>query len=472
MSSEIYIAGPNYTSIFGRIYLAYTEFDFGVNAGYYNALQRGSTALAVRPGDERVTSTFLVLDTGTDEEIREKFNNLVNILESGRIFHSDPFTSAPAYIYHKTETETAVRSIIYDYAIDSLTEALANPLLIHGEGRFQIAITHANYWEPVDPIVVETGDVSATGGVWNINDHEGVDYQANTDSRIGLFRIQHQSGQLARAYCGIHINRGYGGTFDPWIDSSDMNPRTDRDTTSETPSTGASGNESLVCDFGDIQSLIGRAYVLSSDFTATPNAYIGSFLVMLRYKLSSAGEVGVRMKTLYGTSELSPSQLTPVQYLTSTNYTFAELGELTLPPHPYRFYISNFDVARFGISIEAERISGTPSLHIDGLLLLPATHYFRADIGDPTDVEVTDVLQIITDADGSITGVITEEVVDEEAIKQQATVTAKNWFYPYRGGVFVLVTLEGAGVVHSLNRLLNLDVEIYEHFRLYEAHQG
>ena len=112
------------------------------------------------------------------------------------------------------------------------------------------------------------------------------------------------------------------------------------------------------------------------EFSTIPfDDYAGTYSVLLRAKLSAAGDVDVEGAHGYaGDTTFTPMGSGP-QSLTSTSWQLIDLGQCVLPPGRTLSDVENaWKMSNLSFEIFAQRVTGTPNLYMDALLLVPAGH--------------------------------------------------------------------------------------------------
>jgi len=180
--------------------------------------------------------------------------------------------------------------------------------------------------------------------------------------------------------------------------------------------------------------------------------FIGSYVVLLGYKMSATGtNVAVELKTAY------PNNTTPrphgakvLSY--SATWKMVELGEVRIPPFPARDGVS---VSRalmtrdFELQLWAKLTAGAGNLQIDFFGLVPSEHYTYSDNNE-------------IQYDGASTNTYYNVFEDGEKIafysgtsshiRTNLVATFNNWHLPVEGGLFVCFaqTSTGYAVAHRI----------------------
>ena len=141
--------------------------------------------------------------------------------------------------------------------------------------------------------------------------------------------------------------------------------------TSHADATAVDGYKA-VCTFGSDTTLVRRATVTVDDVTTDYDDQRGSYLVLMRAKLTASGEVRARLAVGYADSDNFSIYSRVV--IDSTTWYLYEMGVVTLPAAPRVFGaligLSN-EMRGMAIGVDAEQVSGSPSLDMDALILIP-----------------------------------------------------------------------------------------------------
>src|SRR3990167_782933 len=138
--------------------------------------------------------------------------------------------------------------------------------------------------------------------------------------------------------------------------------------------TEAKDGYKAVCTFGTVATLLERVRIRVTDVTANPGDQRGSYAVLLRAKNTAAGTTRVRLKDgLYNSCNNLHSRV----LISSTSYQYYELGTVQIPS-PGRYVAGVNMMTAYAMAIDAERVSGTPSLDLAELVLIPTTEGFVA----------------------------------------------------------------------------------------------
>jgi len=205
---------------------------------------------------------------------------------------------------------------------------------------------------------------------WNLTGQSA--YAGNVPARIWNVNLYSIPSSIDRLWVGIRsLHEGISGFEHIW-ELEDGTAGTD---TSSGADGTASGSSKMTCTFSTSTDLEERVSIELSDVVLSDyDHHVGRYLVLLRCKVGANTTCGVKMS--YGMRDYATIQQEEV-YIDHTDWLLIELGEIQIPPGDYRFVTSSgLTLSAFTISIEAERISGSGSLELDALCLVPSEHLF------------------------------------------------------------------------------------------------
>lgn len=274
-------------------------------------------------------------------------------------------------------------------AVPMWEAAARDSFLVHTYG---LALERTPWWEDDSAVVYGLTGLSTVGGMDDYTTYGGSpgallgDYAA----RLAAIDFDGESGgggPLTKFWMGFRTERfGARANFQPtW--SLEKGAAFDTDTTGAHTNADANAKDGYktITTFATVATMLRRATIRVSDVTTHPTDQRGTYLVLLRAKLSSAGTVNVRLAdALYSTTTFAARDRVQI---TSTSWQFYEMGTVKIPS-PGRV-ISGLDLlSNYALGVDAEQIggtSGTPALHCDCLVLIPVGEgWCSADIGHAT----------------------------------------------------------------------------------------
>ncbi|CAG0933643.1 hypothetical protein TFLX_03152 [Thermoflexales bacterium] len=139
----------------------------------------------------------------------------------------------------------------------------------------------------------------------------------------------------------------------------------------EADSDALSGSR-LTCDFDTHPEEVTRAIMKASQATANPDDQVGNYNLLLRAAMSDgSSEALVRVGSGFygGTNEFAFGSH---ELISGTGYKYYEVGNVSLPSS----YVPLQDagLANMALKVKAQRLSGSGSLYLDVIGLLPAEH--------------------------------------------------------------------------------------------------
>jgi hypothetical protein len=396
MGDMLYLAEHDYTDVAAKVDLI----------GGVLQLRRGSWLPQVGAGalGVPVTETLdLVADGATSAEIIAELNKIEGLFEQARTWPINPVQAGGAWLEWGLDAEPrasgetgypAKRAWIYEGKV-----ALVNPRDLPGaflnqRAAARLAVTRHPYWENLDAVedtflvpVYEWGDVT---------DLTGLTEMGTAPARIIECQITPTSGDgaITETWLGFRANNQGFSEFNPLWELEDGTNGTD---TGDVSDATASGGYNVTCTFATDATLAERVSLSTNQAhagTTNWDHFNGRYQVLLRAKVGSSTECGVRLR-------LSSPSVDGVAYeevyIDNTAWKLIELGQVMLPIGSARSEMERWVSPRGNtFSIDAERLSGSGSLYLDCLYLIPAEHYFHAfdesasmigvvTITDPTD---------------------------------------------------------------------------------------
>jgi hypothetical protein len=247
--------------------------------------------------------------------------------------------------------------------------------------EYKLVIERAALWESdslkTPSYTQADNEMSCLGGVLDFNSSQAI---GDADARAVLFSWAPVvgGGTIERVWWGwISTNRfpNSDGLYPTW---ALKNGTMGTDTTTAVDATAKAGTRTTTT-FATAtltarvtitveQAITGQAAPVDA------MGQIGTFIVLLRAKLSAAGTVRVRMADGLSAAgaTFSPRARVPI---TSTSWQFYELGQVALPATGTAPYNTSY-IDGSAIRIDAERTSGTCDLYMDTLIMIPAAESY------------------------------------------------------------------------------------------------
>lgn len=250
---------------------------------------------------------------------------------------------------------------------------------------YGLALERTPFWESTSSITFDSmTSVSTVGGMATLGGSGGTVVVGDVPARLALVEFDGVSaggGPLAQIWLGFRSARfGTPANFVPvWNLALAYNKQlaggAGGGTATATVDASAKSGTAVVCGFAD-GALARRVTMYVTD--ASPTHYTdqrGTFLVLLRAKLSGAGQVNVR---LVDGLQASPTFATRDRVaVTGTAYALYEMGTVRLPT-PGRSINSASQIQGYALGLDAEQVTGTPTLSVDCLILIPVDEGWMA----------------------------------------------------------------------------------------------
>lgn len=251
-----------------------------------------------------------------------------------------------------------------------------NPVEINSNyiGEYTLGITRTAYWEDPYPYPTTTdvNGLNIIGGAATLSETINGDVPArlarltvigNNDPITGFAEV------FTDFWAGWKTSRfGVVANFVP-VWPLDKGAPVDTDTSEVADGTAYDGTK-VTTSFATVSSLILRDKVILTNVVPVNIAdQRGTYMVLLRAKMSDTSVARVQMA--YGLSSNSGIQSPIVrsrQVISGTAWSLYELGTAKIPPS--RIPLS-YSFQNFAFGIYAERISGSGSLDMDCLVLIP-----------------------------------------------------------------------------------------------------
>jgi hypothetical protein len=320
---------------------------------------------------------------------------------------------------------------------------LFTPMEINGNyiGNYQIGIERTPFWEDPYPYEFDWATISGLNSVGN-KASLGIK-NGDVPARIPKLKISGGfSASFSTFWIGFKTNRlGIASNLQTaWC--LDLSVYLSYDTTVTVDATAYDGNR-LTCTFGT-PTLLNRVTAYLMDMVSNPDYYQdqrGTYLVLLRAKMSTTGTARVRMASGFPGYEKYSSR----QVISGTSWQLYELGEIQIPS--IKIPDNYYSLRRYHISLEAELISGSPDLHLDCLILIPS---FEGMIKvSSTSVGASNSIVISQNADGSIVTYAATNTGEE--IIALAVHSEKRWGLPTDDTDVIMVAAANSNVINTIS---------------------
>jgi hypothetical protein len=361
---------------------------------YTDGLQladNGWQSAIASPGDTMVSEALTLRVKGSSQDNLSAKLQALDLKLKQASWYADPQELYNVWLRAKLKNETNSRQALVLGGRRSPAPLMTNLSNVSNAVQtYALALDRMPYWESitvVDYSQAGLGTLSSLGGKWDYTTYGGSPGAVAGDvpARIaqGIITGVAGVGPMTKAWVGFRTNRfGNRANFAPvWYHYASVDAlRSDTDTTKSADAQASNGSKT-VTTFATVATMKQRNILRVSDFVpATPNDMRGTYMVLLRAKLSAGGSsVNVRLADGYISSQTLA--LRARVNITSTSYYLYELGVVQIPS-PGR-PVPVFDIANYALALQAERVSGAASLECDAFILIPMSEgYLTTDQPD------------------------------------------------------------------------------------------
>lgn len=424
-----------------------TTFDF---LGGYVLIKDGWTI------GESLTESWEFVGRGSAGSLRTELATLNALLQNAREWRDDPLRANPTWLEFQSDGEGEVRRrLILDGGREFLNRTGIDPLATNQLIALTVDLEFAYpWWEEQTETTVFNEAVSCNGGTLTIPGG------GDMDGRISRLILSDLVAASTLTQFWIGTRQAYDGSSDlvaTWFASLGLGGI---DATTTADADCVSGTR-VTISFGTTTALDLRRRIVYGDIVGAGSTthLRGRYLVLLRYKLpTSASAVALELRYGYDIDTLAIQDAVIITTSGSgmSNYGVIELGMVQFPPNIPRGTIT--DLQKCVIDLYAERITGSTSLYLAELILIPADHLIRitgANVGV---------------SGGAYTAIHTHE--DEEVVSTgqvsgdypsaSARPEPENWRLPYQpDSILVLV---GARSATNLAEADEINLALYAHY--------
>lgn len=358
-----------------------------------NGWQQGVAA----EGDSSVIETLTLLARGTTHDNLAAAVQALDLkLQQIARYANNDAEQYGVWLRCKMVNETGTRQALVRSARRSPVPMWSGVVNIASGGyyyaqTYTLALERTPYWEADSHVVYGAAPgVNCVGGTYDHTTYGGSPGALHGDvaARVALATLAGYAGgggPLTKFWCGFRTNRmGNRANFQAtW--SLRKAGGFGSDTTGGTTNADATAKDGykVITTFA-VPTMARRAKIRVSDVTANTTDQRGSFLVLLRAKLNAAGTVDVRLADgLYSAPAMAVRDRVSVS---GTSWQLYELGTVQIPS-PGRQIAGVWAIDSYALAVDAERITGTPQLHLDCLVMIPVTEgWFSVDMGNPAGI--------------------------------------------------------------------------------------
>lgn len=340
------------------------------------------------------------------DDLASKLQALHEMQVGADAYIRDRATIEPVWLHARLTNETNERRALVRRMSLAFQTRWFGPEANQNVARVMAAIEREPYWEALTP----TAAVSATGlsvlcGTVDYTASPGSDVVGDVPARLYELRILTESGTTETyeyVWLGFRSANKHGtlSNFVPLWECENGTAGTDTAAaTDATASPGGTGNTKMTCSFSTEAGWARRCTIRLDDVVQNYDyeALFGRFLVLMRAKVDSGTVAEARICQLY-TLDPTVEVRGPTVEVSSTDWTMHEMGYVTIPLRdPQTLDLSSLDdiyEKSFALAIDARRTSGSGSLHLDCLVLIPVDEYFISVSNAKIDYDLSTFLYI------------------------------------------------------------------------------
>lgn len=413
-----------------------------------------------------LSESFELFGEGTVSALRTACYKIDQLLEIARRWHlGQEFTNC-VWLEWAGEGENARRALIYNGALEISSTLGASPLQESGYLNARLTLTRHPFWEASAGEWLNPGALNCTGGYAAITPTWS--YTAPARIYNSILNGVSGSGTLYRIWAGIRENLAGVSDFTSIAECEDGTLGTDAALGSESGAspTGSTTDNKVTVSFSTVTTNAKRVTISLSTFCSGDTDHmIGRYLVLVRCKAGASTTVALEARagaTLQG----DPPDTNRPAYLDNTSWRLIEAGEVLFPP-------TGRSMPSFGCELQlwAERISGSGSLTLDAVILIPSRHLLKIEGADchyvaytPPLPNVSYPVHVYRDPNEQIdaTADISSGAADEPLVWEE-----HDWYLPMGGGLLVIACERETE--HVLTDELEPQIYIYPRYATYRS---
>lgn len=341
--------------------------------GYISGIELaadGWTPAVMLEDDESVYEELTLRVRGTShDDIASKVRALDKKIVEANRYLSGRTDKLSVWLRDQKDAETYQRQALVRSIKGRPSATFAGPLFNQGKYIHEYSLSiERGHWEDTAKTDQVISSISAIGGVSSVWTVHG-DYTARlAEMTIAPLSV---AGTITRTWVGFRSNRfGTLANFKSKWEIENGSLSTDAATTTANDST-ASGisPKSVRVSFATQTGLVERVKIGMSQVTTDYGDQVGEFIVLLRAKVNDGSTVcRVRLSSGYfGATNWNTRELVTVS---GTGWNIYELGTVKIPEIG-RSYSSESVASRQALRLEAQRVSGSSTLDLDCLILVP-----------------------------------------------------------------------------------------------------
>lgn len=424
-----------------------TTFNFLTNAG----LQLRPNTLSFAPQEGQQMKVVLPLMTVGDETAYLAADAALQAYQRFiSLYRQDVLLTDTPWFYWNTAEEATKRYYVHEMRLIYPNSREASPLLRNGLAQVEVHLLVHYAGESETAVDLDTITLSARGN-GKATLPSGYGSTLNRISKLAIKSTANAELDLIVSWkFWLGIRRAYlgFGNFSPEWDLPYAGFGT------EVTDASGIGGKYLSFNLASSPSYSLRTRSYLTDITSSGLHWVGSYRLLLRQRLSAAN-MAVSVQARYGYRDGTvdiPGPYTPVQSGSSggTNWNLVDLGPVTIPPGDYRGMVSqnpitdpalNTAVGRFKVELWAELTSGSGSLHLDALYLVPDTNLLIIEGGQLKGSP--DVITVRTYEDDTVRAIANftadPYALGDTRIDTSIDPSPKAWGLPPEGGMLVFI---------------------------------
>ena len=471
MGDMLYLAKSDYTDVASKVDLL----------GGGLQLRRGTWQPRSGAGGQRIQETLDLVSSAGDDAIMAELAKLEALFHNAETWRANPFQEEGTWLEWGIDAEpraaaeegyASKRAWIYNGQIEVLNVGGLPGALFDQRLVARMAIERAPFFENLEEVL--TSDTSiAWGDLIDLSDtgEDVAAYAGTAPGRIMRALVyETTTGQyMTEFWLGIRRrNAGTVGFGAPYVTELwELEYGTNGTDTADAVDATASNGKNVTCTFATEAGLDTRSTITlqqANDGYSHEEYTAGRWLVLLRAKVGSSTEVGIVMRA-GGENEYARPAAEEV-YIDQTVWTLIELGEVTIPTQGYRSEFGGMELEyaceHFTIQLDAERLTGTGSLYLDCLYLIPADHFIHVRFpGTPSGVLMMEGTVL---PDDSLSLHMWEVTSDSYLFPDHS---ARDWFMPVDPEFAVVAGQKATG--HVLTYDFNVYLRWFPRWLLYRT---
>ena len=330
-----------------------------------------------------VIETFELIGDDTDANLRTAFGEIADVLDRARRFHIKPLSTVTSaaggpeswWLEWNIDGEPAKRALIYEGSMDVLQGCGHSPFLQQDAVLARLSLLRHPFWEEISP----TDDSASIGICFGATDTI-TDVPGDVPARIQYAAVgPFITDDFTKVWMGIR-EKGVG--YDDFESVWECEDGTNYNGASDAVDATASGGDKV--QKASPAATLTQYWSMTVEQACTAgghNSYAhqyGSYLILLRCKVDS-GTVGLQLHYGYSSGDTIPAEEV---FITNTAWQLVELGNVQIPPSALESLMDSSYAQETMISIYAEQVSGTSTLDLDAICLIPTSHFASATDAD------------------------------------------------------------------------------------------